>query len=54
MSIAALVRALERPDHANEVWNEKIIENLTRDAEAGLDVDIRVQAPFATWAQVTV
>jgi 3-ketosteroid 9alpha-monooxygenase subunit A len=36
-------------DHANSVWDEQIIENLTRDKAAGLDVDIAVKAPFANW-----
>ena len=36
-------------DHANRVWDEQIIENLTRDRDAGMDVDIAVKAPFATW-----
>jgi 3-ketosteroid 9alpha-monooxygenase subunit A len=38
-------------EHANRVWDEQIIENLTRDAEAGLDVDISVRAPFSTWSR---
>ena len=36
-------------DHANRIWDEQIIENLTRDKAAGLDVDIAVKAPFADW-----
>jgi 3-ketosteroid 9alpha-monooxygenase subunit A len=36
-------------DHANSVWDEQIIENLTRDKAAGLDVDIAVKAPFENW-----
>ena len=36
-------------DHANSVWDEQIIENLTRDKAAGMDVDIAVKAPFANW-----
>ncbi len=36
-------------DHANSVWDEQIIENLTRDRDAGMDVDVSVRAPFASW-----
>ena len=36
-------------DYANQAWDKQLAENLARDADAGMDVDIAVRAPFSTW-----
>ena len=40
-------------DYANQVWDKQLLENLEKDAAAGLTVDKRIRAPFSTWQKET-